>query len=54
MYKNLSFKYYKNTKERLQKRSLENIEVFPKKKKTKSDNMGGNNIKIFLKIKNKG
>ena len=46
MYKDSSAKYYQIT----EKESLvENIEYFPKKTKKKWDNMGMNDIKIFLK-----
>ena len=48
MFKELSAKYYQNNKERLQRK------VLSMRKKKKSDNMGVNNIKISLKMKDKG
>ena len=33
---------------------MNDIEIFPKKRKTKSKNMVANDAKIFLKMKNKG
>ena len=53
MDKNLSAKYYKENKRRLQKRARERYQVFPKKKRKKSNNMGVNNIKISLEMERK-
>ena len=39
MPKDLSAKYYQNDKERFQKKLVEDIKVFLKKKKKKRDNM---------------
>ena len=48
MYKESSAKYYKNNKERFQKKKLvKDIEVRLKKKKRKSINMAMNNTKIY-------
>ena len=49
MSKDLLSKYYQDNKEKL----LKNIKAFLKKKKKKSNNMGKNNIKIYLKMKNR-
>ena len=46
-----SAKYYQNKKKAIKKYCEK--EVFPKTKKEKSDNMGFNDIKISLKMKNK-
>ena len=54
MSKNSSAKYYRDNKERLQKRLVENMKVLLKKKKKKSNNIGVRNIKISLNMKNKG
>ena len=54
MSQNSSAKYYRDNKERLQKRLAENMKVFLKKKKKKSNNIGVSNIKISLNMKNKG
>ena len=48
MSKILSAKYYQENKERLQKKLVNNIKIFLKKKKRKS-----NNTKISQKMKNK-
>ena len=53
MSKNLSAKYYQDNKGRLPKKARENIKIFLRKKKKKSDNMVVNDTKIALKIKNK-
>ena len=53
MSKNLSAKYYQDNKGRLLKKARENIKIFLRKKKKKSDNMVVNDTKIALKIKNK-
>ena len=53
MSKNLSAKYYQDNKGRLLKKARENIKIFLRKKKKKSDNMVLNDTKIALKIKNK-
>ena len=37
MSKNLSAKYYQKNKERLQKKLVKDIKIFPKKKQKKSD-----------------
>ena len=50
MSKNASAKYYQESKERLQKKLMK---VFLKKRKTKSNNIVENNIKISQKMKNK-
>ena len=39
MSENLSDKYYQENKERLQKKLVQDIKIFRKKKKKKSDNM---------------
>ena len=54
MSKDLSVKHYQYNKERLQKRLIKDIKILPKKKKRLSDNMVANNIKISMKMKNKG
>ena len=53
MSKDLSAKYYQDNRERLQKRLVKNIKLFPKEKKRKSDDMDVKYIKISLKMKNK-
>ena len=53
MSKDLSAKYYQDNRERLQKRLVKNIKLFPKEKKRKSDDMDAKYIKISLKMKNK-
>ena len=53
MSKNLSAKYYQDNKGRLLKKACENIKIFLRKKKKKSDNMVVNDTKIALKIKSK-
>ena len=45
--------YYKNNKERLQRKLMKDIKVFVKKKKKKSDNIVVNDTKIYQEIKNK-
>ena len=45
--------YYKNNKERLQRKLMKDIKVFVKKKKKKSDNIVVNYTKIYQEIKNK-
>ena len=47
-------RYYQKNKERLQKRLVKGITIFPKKRKTKSKSMVVNSIKFFLGMKNKG
>ena len=44
------FKYPKLTNKDHKKSLVKNMKVSPKKKKTKSNNMGVNNIKISLKV----
>ena len=51
MSKHLSAIYYKNNKERLQKKFVKDIKVFLKKKK--KENMVVNHTKIYLKMINK-
>ena len=53
MAKDSSAKYYLNNKEKLRKKLLEDIKVFLKGKKKKSDNMVVNDMKIYQKMKNK-
>ena len=54
MSKNLSAKYYKKNKERLQKKKLvKNTKIFLKKKKKINDNMVVNVAKTSQKTKNK-
>ena len=48
---NSSAKYYQKTKERFQKKLVENIQISLKKTKAKSKNMFVNNVKIFLRVK---
>ena len=54
MFKDSSAKYYHDNKEKLQKKALERYQSLSKEEKEKSNNMGMNNIKISLKMKNKG
>ena len=54
MSKNSSATYYQYNKERLQKEPVEDIKVFPKKKKKKSDYMVGNDTKIYWSKKSTG
>ena len=49
-----STKYYKKAKKRFKKSLVKDMKILPKKKKTKSENMAVNNIRISQKIKNKG
>ena len=51
--KHLSAKYYKESKERIQKILAKDIKFFLKKKKKKSDNMVENVTKISYKMKHK-
>ena len=51
--KHLSAKYYKESKERIQKILAKDIKFFLKKKKKKSDNMVENVTKISYKTKHK-
>ena len=51
MSKHSSAIYYKNNKERLQKKFVKDIKVFLKKKK--KENMVVNHTKIYLKMINK-
>ena len=56
MSRKLSAKYYQENKERLQKKSLwkvENIKIFLKKKKRKSNKMFVKVAKMCKKMKNK-
>ena len=53
MSKNSSATYYQYNKERLQREPVEDIKVFPKKKKKKSDYMVGNYTKIYWNMKDK-
>ena len=53
MSKNLSAKYYKENKERLQKKLAKNTKIFLKKKKKINDNMVVNVTKTSQKKKNK-
>ena len=50
MSKNLSAKYYRENREKLQKKARENIKIFPKEEK-ESDNMVVNVTKISQKMK---
>ena len=49
MYKNAG-----NKKKGFKKRLMKGIKIFLKNRKTKSKNIVASNIKIFLKMKNKG
>ena len=51
MSKNLSAKYYQETKERLWKKLVKDIKIFLKKRKKKSSNMVVNVTKVSQKIK---
>ena len=51
--KNLLAKYYQENRKRLQKKLLEDIKIFLKKKKKNSDNMFMKVTKISQKMKNK-
>ena len=51
--KNSSAKYYQGNKERLKKKLVKDIKIFPRKKKEKSKNMVVNYTKIYQKMKNK-
>ena len=52
MSKNLSAEYYKENKEKLQKKKfVKDIKIFVKKKKKKSDNMVVNATKISHRMK---
>ena len=53
MSKHISAKYYQHNKERLQKKLVEDIKIFRKKKKWKSNNMVINVTKISRKMKKK-
>ena len=53
MSKNLSAKYYQDNKGRLLKKARENIKIFLRKNKKKSDNMVVNDTKTALKMKSK-
>ena len=44
----------KKTKKRLKKSPVKGIKIFLKKKQTKSENMVVNDVRIFLKMRNKG
>lgn len=52
MFKNSSAQFYQK-KESLQKNACERYQDFLKKRKTKSDNMVTNDIKICQKMENK-
>ena len=45
--------YYKNNKELLREKVKINVEIYLKKKKIKRENMGGTDIIICLKKRNK-
>ena len=47
MSKNFSAKYYRENKERLQKKLVKDIKIFLKKKKKKRNNMVVNTTKIL-------
>ena len=51
MSKNLSAKYYQESKESLQKKLVKDIKIFLKKKKKKSNNMVVNVTNISQKMK---
>ena len=53
MSKNLPTKHYQNGKERPQKKLVEDIKVFLKKKRKKSDNMVMSDTIIHQKMKSK-
>ena len=53
MSKILSAQYYQENKERLEKKLMEDIKIFLKKKKKKNGNMVVNVRKISQKMKNK-
>ena len=53
MCKNLLAKYYKENKERLQKKACERYKIFLREKKKKGNNMVINVTKISQKMKNK-
>ena len=53
MSKSLSAKYYQENKERLEKKLLKDTNIFLKKKKKKSHNMGVNITNISQKMKSK-
>ena len=53
MSKDLSAKFYQDNKERLQKKFVEDIKVFLKKKERKRNNIAVNDTKIYQKVKNK-
>ena len=53
MSKILSAQYYQENKERLEKKLMEDIKIFLKKKKEKNGNMVVNVRKISQKMKNK-
>ena len=48
-----SVRYYQDNKERLQKRFMKDIKVFPKKKKKKINNMIVRDTKLSQKMKSK-
>ena len=54
MSKDLSAKYYQDNKERLQKKSMNDIKIFLKKQKEKRNSTVVNDLKIYLKKKSKG
>ena len=55
MSKDSSVRYYqKNNKKRLKKSLAKDIKIFLKKKKTKSEIMAVNDVRISQKLKNKG
>ena len=54
MFKDSSARYYQDNKERLQKRLMKDIKISPKEKAKKNPtNLVMNNIKFYLKTKNK-
>ena len=54
MCKDSCAKYYQKNKERLQKKHVKHIKPVPKKKKKKGSNIDVNDVKIPLKVNNKG
>ena len=53
MVKNSPTKNYQKAKKGFEKKFMKGIKIFLKKRKTKSNNMVGNNIKISQKMKNR-
>ena len=54
MSKESSVKYYQDNKEKLQNKYRERYQSFSKEEKEKSNNMDVSDIKISLKMKDKG